>query len=410
MRLAPFPACGYYEEGFEPVAKCFAEHLANKIELGACFAAYHQGRLVVDLWGGLADITTKKPWTRDTTGVVFSVTKGLTAIALHLLADEGKLDWDAPVSSVWPNFAKAGKSKINFRTLFNHAGGLVGLDTPLTLQDCISPNRKETLLLAIENQRPYWVPGTMQAYHAHTYGMYAKEVFERIAGEPAGQYLRKHYLDPLGAEAWIGTPPEEDHRVSTLVPPSTALRIARLAREAIKGGTIEARVARDSFSPKSITRAAFLNPSTGPEGMKAYCHPEVWRHELLWASATANARGLARAYLPFAQGGVADGKRYFKAETIEPLTRRQSWSQQDRVIQKPMGWSQGFMKEEVGVFTPHQESFGHPGMGGSMGWCDPVVGLSFGYVTNLPDWKIRSPRALALTRSLYECEPIKQLK
>ena len=76
------------------------------------------------------------------------------------------------------------------------------------------------------------------------------------------------------------------------------------------------------------------------------------------------------------------------------------------MVQKPLGWSQGFLKEEAGVFGPTREAFGHAGMGGTLGWCDPVHGIALGYVMNRMDWRIRSLRALSLCRSLYSCEPV----
>jgi CubicO group peptidase (beta-lactamase class C family) len=77
------------------------------------------------------------------------------------------------------------------------------------------------------------------------------------------------------------------------------------------------------------------------------------------------------------------------------------------VLQKPIGWTRGFVKEEARVFSPVRESFGHPGLGGALGWCDPVNRLTIGYVLNKLDWRVRSPRALALCRALYACEPIR---
>ena len=79
-----------------------------------------------------------------------------------------------------------------------------------------------------------------------------------------------------------------------------------------------------------------------------------------------------------------------------------SWSNRDRVLQKPLGWSRGFLKEQRHLFSPNAESFGHAGMGGALGWCDPVEGLTFGYVMNHMDWRVRSPRCLALCRALYQ--------
>lgn len=404
---APYPAHGGYEPGFAPVARCFAEQLASREEIGAALSIHHRGRCVVDLFGGLADAEERRPWRHDTRAVVFSVTKGVAAMAMHLLADRGLLDWDAPVATYWPGFARAGKEAITVRTLLNHRGGLAYLDAPLNLADCVDRACHDRVLEALEAQRPAWRPGEEQGYHALTFGLYVRELFERVAGEGMGAFLRRELLEPLGSDVFLGTPASEDHRVATLYPPPTASRVGRMIGAAVMmPRSNEARVARATLRRDSIGRRAFLNPSAGPEGLSAYNGVPVRRAELAWASATASAHGLSRAYLPFASGGVHDGRRYLRAETIAPVHARQSWSWEDHVLRKPLGWSQGFLKEERHLFSPTPASFGHAGMGGALGWCDPVHEITFGYVLNRMDWRVRSPRAVALCRALYECDPL----
>lgn len=405
---APAPALGSYEDGFEPLARRFAGQLADGLEVGAGLAVYHHGRCVVDLWGGLAELSPRRLYERDSRVVVFSVTKGLAAMAFHLLADRGLLAWDAPVSAYWPGFGVQGKEAMSVGTLLSHRGGLPYLDAPLKLGDCTDPSGAERVLRALEQQRPAWEPGTDQGYHAITYGMFARELFERVAGEPMGAFLRRELLEPLGSDAHLGTPASEDARMARLYPPSIPARLVKLASSALVDPDCnELRVARASLGRRGLPRLAFTNPATGRLGILAYDTEAVRRAELPWASVTASAQGIARAYLPFASGGVHAGRRYLRDETLHPAYARQSWAERDRVLQKPLGWSNGFLKEERHLFSPHAESFGHAGMGGALGWCDPVEELTFGYVMNRMDWRVRSPRALALCRALYECEPLR---
>lgn len=398
---------GHCAIGYEPIARAFAENFAKRGEIGAAVTVYHRGECVVDLWGGHANVAQGTPWQRDTRIVVFSVTKGLAAMAMALLADRGKLDWDAPVSTYWPGFAEGGKGAITLRTLFNHRAGLLALDTPLSLDDCVRPERRYSVLRAIERQQPLWEPEKNQGYHAVTFGMYAREVFERISGERMGAFLRRELFDPLGADLSLGTDASCDDRIAELYPPRDGVRIARMLFEAARGGSNESRVARASFTKPGYPLRAFLNPSLGKRGARAYNDIPVRRSELAWASATASAHGLARAYLPFASGGSFDGRNYLRPQTLEPIYRRQGWSENDLVLNKPIGWSQGFLKDETHLFSPTIESFGHAGMGGALGWCDPVKEISFAYLMNRMDWKVRSPRALALCHALYECEPVR---
>lgn len=404
---APAPCHGSFADGFAPVAEQFAAQLRDRSEIGAGLAVYHHGRCVVDLWGGHADVAHARPWAADTRIVVFSVTKGLAAMALALLADRGQLDWDAPVATYWPGFAAAGKHAITVRTLVDHRAGLLGLDVPLTMDDCLLPDRRDRLVAALEQQRPAWEPGTLQGYHAITFGMYVRELFERITGEDLGAYLQAQLFDPLAADVSLGTPPEVDARIATLYPPRMATRVLRMFGAALRGGTAEARMFRAVLARRSFPRAAFGNPRQGRDGVAEYNDPRVRRAVLAWASATASARGLARAYVPFASDGAAFGRRYLSPATLAPVLMRQGWSDCDLVLQKPIGWSHGFVKEETTMFSPNPEAFGHPGMGGALGWCDPTAGLAIGYVMNRMDWRIRSPRAVALCHALYACEPVR---
>jgi CubicO group peptidase (beta-lactamase class C family) len=404
---APAPSAGSYADGFAPLAEQFASQLRDGAEVGAGLAVYHRGRCVANVWGGCADLGLSTPWARDTRIVVFSVTKGLVAMALALLADRGQLDWDAPVASYWPGFAAHGKDEITVRTLVNHRAGLAGLDERISIDDCIEPARRGRLVEVLERQRPAWKPGTAQGYHAITFGLYVRELFERIAREPLGAFLRRELFEPLDADVSLGSPPEVDARIATLYPPRTSLRVLRMLAAAVRGGSAEGRIIRGALRRGSLARAAFLNPRLGPEGIAEYNLVRVRRAELAWASATASAQGLARAYLPFASGGIALERTFLRASTLAPIQARQSWSERDLVLHKPIGWSQGFLKEETTLFSPNPESFGHAGMGGALGWCDPVAELAVGYVMNRLDWRVRSPRALALCHALYACDPVR---
>ncbi len=387
----------------------FNDFIANSEETGASLCVYHGDECIIDLAGGLADVGTRTPWTHDTRIVVFSVSKGLSAMALHLLVDRGLLDLDAPVATYWPEFRQAGKEGISVRILINHEGGLAAIDQPLTLAQCAArvPGTDDAVHRAMVEQRPHWTPGTSQGYHAVTWGMYVQELFWRVAGEDIGAFLHRELLDPLQSDSRLGTPPDYDGHIATLYPPSTLGRLGNMVRAGVLAGSSnEGRMARDLVRPDSIARRAFLNPSPARKDVREYNEVHVRRAALPWASATSTARGIARAYLPFANGGMADGRRYFSAASLEPVYRRQGWNENDRTLQKPIGWSQGWVKEEIGVFAANTESFGHPGLGGALGWCDPVNNLTIGYAMNRMDWRVRSPRALALCKAIYESEEV----
>ena len=92
---------GECDAAFRDVEAVFAELFddpgSGPPEVGAAVAVVHEGRPVVDLWGGAAD-AAGRPWERDTIVCVFSCTKAMAALSAHRLADRGLLDYDEPVA------------------------------------------------------------------------------------------------------------------------------------------------------------------------------------------------------------------------------------------------------------------------------------------------------------------------
>lgn len=399
MREISGVVSGRYVPEFEPVAQQFLKHFETGLEVGAGLCVYRKGELAVDLWGGYSDPGAKTLWTADTLIVVFSVSKGLTAMALNLAGESGKFEWDAPVAEYWPAFAQGGKQSITVRQLFNHQAGLAAISLPLTLAQCCDPEQRRFIRSVLEQQLPAYP--ALQGYHALSFGMYADHFFEIVCGESLGSYLHREWLDPLEADVFPGTPAAQDYRVAKLLPVGNGARLGRMLWAAVRGGSTEANVAR-SILRGGLAKQALTNPSS-PGGMADYNIEPARRYFLPWASATASARGLARAYLPWSVGGNWQGRRWVSPATMAQVIGRQSWSEQDQVLGKALGWSQGFLKEETGIFSPNSESFGHPGIGGPLGWCDPKEQLAIGYTLNRSDWRIRSPRALALCAAIYQC-------
>jgi CubicO group peptidase (beta-lactamase class C family) len=394
-------ARGEVAREFEPVRRVFSESLRRGEEWGAALCIWHEGRVVVDVWGGAADRSRGTPWEEGTLATLFSSTKGLVALGFLMLADRGRLDYDAPVARYWPELATHGKGALTVRTLLNHRAGLITVDEPLTLERIARSPDEVAHLLA--RQQPRWAPGTDQGYHAVTYGLYAAELFRRIAGESVGVFLAREVAQPLGADVYIGLPAALDDRVAHNHPATWAERALRIVPKLLFDPRRDGRVYRQvAFGGDAA--AAFANPrELGPRGIDNFNRSDVRRMELPWCNGIASARGLCRVYAVLANGGSLDGVRLVDASAIEPLLQRQSWSARDRVLRKPVGWSQGFLKEETSLFSPNPESFGHAGAGGALGWCDPKARLAIGYVTSKMDHRVRSRRALALARAAYAC-------
>ena len=196
---------GVVAPGYEPVHAAFARDLSERGDSGAAFAAVVDGEPVVDLWGGVADPASGRPWQSDTAAVIFSGTKGVVATALLLLVDRGAIDLDATVASYWPEFAAGGKAAITVRQLGSHAAGLPGVPPPLDLTGVAGPAAAAGLAALA----PFVEVGA-PCYHATTYGVLVGELIRRVDGRSPGRFVHEEIARPFGdLEIRIGLAPDD---------------------------------------------------------------------------------------------------------------------------------------------------------------------------------------------------------
>ena len=179
---------GRISPGLEPLLAAFVRNFDEFGEVGAAVAVYHHGELVADLWGGLADNVSGRPWEENTVTLVFSAAKGPTATCINLLVDQSLLDVNDPVSHYWPEFGCNGKEAITVRQVLCHSAGLAAVDGELTLEQVLEWH---PVVEAIARQAPNWEPGSQHGYHARSYGWILGELIRRITGLSAGQYLAR---------------------------------------------------------------------------------------------------------------------------------------------------------------------------------------------------------------------------
>src|ERR1700677_5273426 len=115
MSDQPLPSGGTVAAGFEAVETAFLAAQARDPG-GAQLCVYRRGERVVDLWAG-RDPANDRPYGEDGIGVLMSCTKGVVAVGVHILADRGLIDFDAPMARYWPEFAQAGKADITVRQI-----------------------------------------------------------------------------------------------------------------------------------------------------------------------------------------------------------------------------------------------------------------------------------------------------
>jgi CubicO group peptidase (beta-lactamase class C family) len=336
-------------------------------ELGAAFALYVDGRLVVDVWGGVADATTSRPWDRDTLQLVFSTTKGMAAICVAKLVAEGRLDYEALVASYWPEFAANGKASVTLGQMLSHQAGIPYVDAPLTLHEVLAV---EPVVDALASQSPYWEPGTAHGYHALTYGWLVSEVVRRVDGRSVARYLADEVVAPLGLDLWIGLPEEHEPRVSRLesVPRPTDPAIVAMLEQFIGPTT-------------PLYRALTMNGALDGfgEDEQPFNTRAVHAAEIPAANGIATARSLAKLYA--ATVSEVDGVRLLDPQIVETALAERV-SAPDRVLFVPTRFGAGFMLDSMINPMLGHRSFGHPGAGGSLGYADPDARVGYGYVMN----------------------------
>ncbi len=361
---------GFAEPGFEAVRDAFAANFEQHGEVGAAVCVHHRGEPVVDLWAGVADVKTGRPWQHDTTKLVFSTTKGATAICANLLAQRGELDLDAEVGEYWPEFATAGKEATTVRMLLSHQAGLPVVDADLTLEECLA---WDPVVEALAAQEPLWEPGTAHGYHALTYGWLVGEVIRRVDGRSIGRFFAEEVAQPLGLDFWIGLPEEEHPRVALLTG-------GGITAAAVEKADPEVRKMIEQFlGPDSLTGRALGGPGGVFAQEGVFNRPEVWAAEIPAANGVCTARSLARMYA--ATIGEVGGIRILDPETVDAARSTQAEGP-DRVLFMPVRWGLGFMLSSNFVPLLGKGSFGHAGAGGSLGFADPESDIAFGYVMN----------------------------
>jgi len=383
---------GWTAPGFEGVRDRFEQNFTEGLDVGAAFSAYHRGQKVVDLWGGIADEATGAPWVEDTMIVVFSTTKGATAVCANKLAQEGRIDVNAPVAEYWPEFAQAGKESIPVDYLLSHRAGVAWVDTPLTLDEALA---WEPMIRALEQQAPVWEPGTAHGYHAVTYGYLVGEVVRRVTDRSIGTYFREEIAAPLGLDFHIGLPAELEPRVAKLI-----------------GGLSKSAGVDSALDPE--TRAA-LNELIGPESKlgkalsaggafedsDAFNTRPVHAAEIPAAGGISDARSIARMYA--ACIGEVDGIRLLSADQVKDATTQRSEGPDIVILNLDLQFGLGFFVPSTLLQLGGPRSFGHFGAGGSAGWADPDADLSFGYVMNRMDLGLAGDlRSYSLVNACYD--------
>ncbi|MDR3662594.1 MAG: serine hydrolase [Mycobacterium sp.] len=379
---------GFCAPEFDAVRIEFERNFAARGEVGAAVAGFVDGELVINLWGGWQDAAGEVPWHEGTLASVFSGSKGVTSTCIHLLAERGIIDLQAPVARYWPEFAQNGKAHITIAMVLSHRSGVIGPQRRLSTSEVLDWDHVCTELAA---SAPWWEPGAAQGYHMVTFGFILGEVAKRVTGRTVGELLRDEIAGPLGADVFIGLPEEHHARCADM--------INKPHIRAVLG---------DAGAPERPTslaehRKAGLSVAMGfiPDDEVGSDTIDRWRSmEFPATNAHVSALGMATVYNSIAQGKV------ISHELMDLCRISQGGFDTDLVLGPRVadhGWGLGYMLNQRQVNGPNARIFGHGGSGGSFAFVDPENGIAYAYVMNFFDATKANadPRSVALSDEIY---------
>ena len=356
---------GTCDPRFAKVKSLAQSYLDTGEELGFSLCVNIDGTDVLDLWGGYADATKTKPWEKDTITCAWSSTKLVAAVCLLVCIDRGLLDPNEKVAKYWPEFAANGKEGVEVRHLLSHATGLSGWQEDITMEE-VCDLKKSTDLL--EQQAPWWEPGTKSGYHAFTMGHLIARLIEKVINLPIDDFMRKEITGPLGADFQFGAQEKDWDRVAEIVPPPVVTDLSKIP-EPFK-------------DPNSLTFRTF-GRSPGLDARVA--NMEFWRKAVVPAgNGYTNARGLVRVLSTVSLSSPENPSSFFSPETMSKIFTTQQHGI-DAVIVAPVRFGLGFALPSPGTMNenlPDGRVGSWGGWGGSQGIVDADRKITIAYVMN----------------------------
>ena len=332
---------GWVSPGFETVRDAFAEVVRGQSGTGAASAIWHDGRWVVDVWGGHADAARTRTWDRDSIVMPYSVSKPFVALAALTLVDRGLLDLDAPVQRHWPEL----RTEATPRQVLSHQVGLVALAEPAPASLLLDWTG---LCGRLATEEPRWPSGAAIGESALFYGHLVGELVRRVDGRDVGTYLGAEVCGPADLDFAVGL---------------TAGGLGRAVD--LTGLDVLAEQIGDPSRP-DLLREALLNP---PGAIDAeVVNGSAFRRAQVPA---INGHGTARAVAGL-YAGLLEGQLVSPA--LRDEAARPQASGVDRVMGgEPRSWGLGFGVDADG--------FGMGGIGGSVGWASTVGRYAYAFVT-----------------------------
>jgi CubicO group peptidase (beta-lactamase class C family) len=297
--------------------------------------------------------------TAHTPMCVYSTSKGVTALLMHMLQEDGLINVSDPVAFYAPEFARKGKDNITIHQILAHRGGIPGLPKNVDIDVLWDEDRVWELLCDAE---PIVTDGSKLAYHAITGGFVLERVVREVTGENINAYIRKKIREPMGMKYFsYGIEPEyRDELAHTY---ATGPRPGPLM-------------------------SAFIKRALGTDlvSLERVCNDPRFQDAIIPAgNLVCTAEEICRFFQMMLNGGKWSRRRICAERTVARSVHEFGTRTLDRTLFIPIRFSAGLMlgDEPFGIWGPHsREAFGHVGMVNKFAWADPQRQLSAAVLTS----------------------------
>jgi CubicO group peptidase (beta-lactamase class C family) len=383
---------GYCHPDFASVEDAFRSNF-ERGDIGAACAVYVDHELVVNLCAG--ESRSGVEWDANTLAISWSTSKGILATLIAVLAERGLLAPHEPVATYWPGFEAHGKDDITLAHVLTHTSGLPyweGYDEIVSIGDPGGWHRLDEIATALADAQPLWPSGRKMAYHALTIGWILGEVVRRLSGKSVDDMVQELLCQPLGLDMAFGVPPDKQRRLADL-------KVTAGDGAAAISGWVRETFAPSTFSGKALCVADL---SDFPKLEEMANSSEFRSAQVPGGNLATTAESLAKLYSMLSAADSWPGEFVVSPQTVDH--HRGLWATGHDLVarsyrRRALGFARPCPNE---VYGPHDEAFGHAGMGGSLGFADPISHVGFGYVMNhMLVTERLDERAQALIYALY---------
>ncbi|MBW1879192.1 MAG: beta-lactamase family protein [Deltaproteobacteria bacterium] len=302
----------------------------------------------------------KIPVKPETPFCIFSASKAITAIVIHMLDERGFLNVGDRVADYIPEFGQHGKEWVTIRHVLTHRAGIPSVPGEYAVPELLKDWDHIVELLC--DAPLVSAPGRRLAYHAVTGGFILGEIVRRVTGGTIRQFLGEEVLDPLGF-TWMnyGVRHEDLDEVAenAFTGPRVPFPWSRVVKRALGAGFEEAT--RISNTQEWLTAVV-------PSG-----------------NIVATAEEVSRFFQLLLNGGVLDGVRLFSDRMVRRMTVETAFLELDFTLLLPIRYGSGLMlgTERFSPFGPGtSRAFGHHGFINVFAWADPQRDVAVGFLSS----------------------------